>query len=94
MRLIDADKLKKHYSWWEDERQKLFDEIIDRQQTVDAVPVVRCRDCMWYGIEELKSDGTPDMRYKPTFCFLHRTGIDADGYCSFGKEDRGYENRV
>lgn len=40
MRLIDADKLKKHYAWWEDDRQKLFDEIVNQQPTVDAVPVI------------------------------------------------------
>lgn len=39
MRLINADALKKHYAWWEDEKQKLFDSIIDQQPTVDAVPV-------------------------------------------------------
>lgn len=39
MRLIDADALKKHYAWWKDDRQKLFDSIVDSQPTVDAVPV-------------------------------------------------------
>lgn len=39
MRLIDADALKKHYAWWEDDKQKLFDSIVDQQPTVDAVPV-------------------------------------------------------
>ena len=38
-RLIDADDLKKHYAWWEDDKQKLFDSIVDRQPTIDAVPV-------------------------------------------------------
>ena len=45
-RLIDADKLKNHYSWWEggsremtmDEAKKTFDTIVDVQPTVDAVP--------------------------------------------------------
>ena len=43
MRLIDADKLKKHYSWWKGqnkqfEHQKaIFDTIIDLQKTVDPV---------------------------------------------------------
>ena len=27
MRLIDADKLKQHYAWWNDERKELFDAI-------------------------------------------------------------------
>jgi len=39
MRIIDADALKKHYAWWEDDKQKLFDSIVDQQPTVDAVPV-------------------------------------------------------
>lgn len=47
MRLIDADALKKHYAWWEDDKQKLFDSIVDQQPTVDAVPVIRCKDCKW-----------------------------------------------
>ena len=58
-RLIDADKLKQHYSWWggligDDyvselvEQKKVFDTIIDVQPTVDAVEVVRCKDCKWW----------------------------------------------
>lgn len=46
-RYIDADALKKHYAWWEDDKQKLFDSIVDSQPTVDAVPVIRCKDCKW-----------------------------------------------
>ena len=40
-RLIDAEKLKKHYAWWEDdERRTLFDQIVDAQPTVEAEPVL------------------------------------------------------
>lgn len=39
MKLINAEKLKRHYAWWEDDRQKLFDEIVDQQKAVDAIPV-------------------------------------------------------
>ena len=35
MRLIDADKLKQHYAWWNDERKELFDAIVDIQPTVE-----------------------------------------------------------
>lgn len=45
-RLIDADKLKQHYAWWENgtaemtlaEAKRNFDTIIDVQPTVDAEP--------------------------------------------------------
>ena len=36
MRLIDADKLKAHYAWWNDEQKEIFDSIIDQQPTVDT----------------------------------------------------------
>lgn len=43
-RLIDADKLKEHYSWWDggsqemtlDRAKQIFDTIIDVQRTVDT----------------------------------------------------------
>lgn len=72
MRIIDADLLKKHYAWWEDDRQKLFDSIVDSQPTVDAVPVIRCKDC----------------RFRNQFGFCHRwlwvsaPKMEDDEYCS------------
>ena len=47
MRPIDADKLKKHYSWWKggtremtmDEAKNDFDTIVDLQPTVEAEPI-------------------------------------------------------
>ena len=39
-RLIDADKLKNHYAWWDNEDKKIFDDIVDLQPTaydVDSV---------------------------------------------------------
>ena len=41
MRYIDADKLKAHYAWWQNEEQKTFDEIVDAQQTADVRENVR-----------------------------------------------------
>lgn len=42
-KLIDADKLKAHYAWWDNEDKKIFDTIIDLQPEA----VVRCKDCEW-----------------------------------------------
>lgn len=60
MRLIDADALKKsvpntHVDIFENCRNcELLDdeqveELIDNAPTIDAVPVVRCKDCFLYG---------------------------------------------
>lgn len=46
MRLIDVDKLERQEYWG---NERCFDyvdaEDIDNAPTVDAVPVVRCKDC-------------------------------------------------
>jgi hypothetical protein len=51
MRLIDADKLERQEYWG---NERCFDyvdaEDIDNAPTVDAVPVVRCKDCKHYDI--------------------------------------------
>ena len=48
MRLIDADKLERQEYWG---NERCFDyvdaEDIDNAPTVDAVEVVRCKDCIW-----------------------------------------------
>lgn len=53
MRLIDADKLKTHYAWWDDfdhlrETKKDFDTIIDLQPTVEAEPNTAIETVNWY----------------------------------------------
>ena len=69
MRLIDADALKKNYAWWEDDRQKLFDSIVDQQPTVDAVQVIRCKECKWYEFDIKMHCGLPHgVRSKDDYC--------------------------
>lgn len=50
MRLIDADALKIHnvspcYGYYID---GVTDGDIEDAPTIDAVPVIRCKDCKWY----------------------------------------------
>lgn len=72
-RLIDADKARKEATI------DLVVHLLDRQPTIDAVPVVRCKDCLWYKAE----DGCP----------LKESGYFKDGkmlpfendFCSWGE---------
>ena len=56
-RLIYAEKLKAHYAWWANgsEMDKLykaiFDSIINLHPTVEAVEVVRCKECKHRDVE-------------------------------------------
>lgn len=57
MRLIDADKLKAHYSWWKgggremtmDEAKRDFDTIVDLQPTVEP------KHGRWIYFEEIRA---------------------------------------
>ena len=50
--------------------------------TADVVEVVRCKDCKWYGIDELKKDGSLDRRYKPSVCYLYREHHEESWFCA------------
>lgn len=79
MRLIDADKLVDML--YDNEFAALcpLDEVsgvIDACPTVDAVPVVRCRECKYYKPDEFECgcDFAGGLPY-----------VKADDFCSFGK---------
>ncbi len=77
MRLIDADALKekytmviKSYSGGIMERPAVLLETIDKAPTIDAVSVVRCKECIYW---------------KNTLCQAWHRVIPKDGYCSIGE---------
>ncbi len=89
VRLIDADALKAKFPVIEKIAEDLWygaaiRVAIDRAPTVDAVEVVRCKDCKksqkWknaFGAEGLK-------------CYLLCADIDPDDFCSYGeRKDNG-----
>lgn len=51
--------------------------------------LVRCRDCMWYEIYQLKKDGTDDRRYKPSYCVNLSDWTRPDWFCADGERKRG-----
>lgn len=51
----------------------------------DVRPVVLCRDCKWYQIDELKKDGTEDKRYKPSVCVLAKQRREPNHFCADGE---------
>ena len=51
MRIIDADaaiKWVEENECYTDKFKRIMEGVIDQQPTVDAVPVVRCKDCIKY----------------------------------------------
>ena len=101
-RLIDADKLKQHYAWWEngtaemtlDETKKTFDTIIDVQPTVDIDAITESHEKIGYdkgfrdGYAQATVDAVEVVRCKDCrkWCICHHSD---DYYCADGerKED-------
>ena len=92
MRLIDADKIRYAKDWVVTDRiskvggynakaiYRVTKEEIDAMPTVDAVEVVRCKDCKWYGYYSCEMGGNNWMRDGNGFCDRgERKDGDADG---------------
>lgn len=86
--MIDADALLEKA--WDAENGFGWEKVVSIKDvadapTIDAVPVVRCKDCKWYEIAQLKQDGTDDRRYKPSYCTLLRHSFKPDYFCADGQ---------
>lgn len=57
--------------------------VTDDGECITVGELIRCKDCDLYGIYEMKKDGSVDMRYKPSWCFLWRASMKAKDYCSY-----------
>lgn len=79
MRLIDADKLLEHLYNKQTERCDVALEIAEFP-TVDAVPVVRCKDCKY--AERLKCGSLACV-------FLDNPSIPEDYFCADGERRSG-----
>ena len=86
-RYIDADHLKKSvvglancYSGFSDTYDKsCIIGLIDEEPTVDAVPVVRCKDCKWLDYYDTREG-------KEYLCCREGFPVDLNDFCSWGKK--------
>lgn len=88
-RLIDARQIR--YSWMIDADGEEHDgvtlqSIIDKMPTVDAVEIVRCKDCEYH--EERNLHGV--VRYDCKLAF-YPFALKADDYCSNGKRKERFD---
>ena len=86
MRLIDADEAIINFGFeWDDippTREK-FVRFLKKQPTVDAVPVVRCRECKYH-------EDTSVTEYEHC-CLLSKT-VRYNDFCSYGERKEGADN--
>lgn len=85
MRLINVDKLPFTEPQNSDYKYGWNDALwaVKEMPTIDAVPVVRCRECWAYGRDSELAKAeylNPDE-----YCGLMRCEFPPDGYCSYGR---------
>ena len=97
MRLIDADSAKLSVSDYKIFRCQLgglmdVAEFIDDQPTIDAVPVVRCRECQhWKPTGSKAGNSFSDMEYIGGCEFTKYCRRESD-FCSYGERKEGADN--
>ena len=89
-RLIDADALWRKFEnepWYDNEdRDEIALQLVDDAPTVDAVPVVRCRECVGRPFWEEDHNGVP-------VCLLSGLYVRSeDDFCSCGERKDGGGN--
>ena len=86
MRLIDADAMKRVYqevlcshvacidcSLFMDDKYCRFETMLSEAPTINAIPVVRCRECRPYN------------KPKTGWCEVHLDREHMDDFCSYGE---------
>lgn len=90
MRLIDVDELKgKAFATPDDGEHFVYCQDIDEAPTVDAVPVIRCRECkFWepYGIKGFRNARGP-LEWCGGCMMCRGSRVESD-FCSFGKRKK------
>jgi len=86
MRLIDADVASR---WMEQNEAYMDAEILRAIPTVDAVPVVRCKDCKYAYINSFSAASGVAL------CSSSAKVMQQDDFCSYGeRKDGGADNGV
>lgn len=62
--------------------------VLETAQTVDAVPVVRCRECKWYQIRRW-NDTKAEYDCRKTNALLD---VSPEDFCSYGERKDGDGN--
>lgn len=100
MRLIDADEFEDALENTEYDispayepdgySHKLICEVLEETPTVDAVPVVRCRDCIEF--EEIGKHPTNNGETPFGYCYhwqyeqgMSPNEVDGNDFCSYGR---------
>ena len=96
MRLIDAEDTKKLA------QEHLIDPyhiisvcaVIDKAETADVAPVVRCRECKHWKPGDFMAGDDIDHMYRGGGCPIRRFAVYENDFCSEGERRESNENQT
>ena len=84
MRLIDADALKKQYIETDKWGMVILIHDVVNAPTIDAEPVVRCKECDSY-VEVAWRFDNEGKKKECHCCVAHSIPVQPNDYCSYGE---------
>jgi len=86
-RAAAIEYLMTNMGWRDEAGYKVITDLFNGIPAVDAVPVVRCRDCKYYAINRLTKAYEPDKRFNPSVCIIGEFARPRkpDWYCADGE---------
>ena len=98
MRLIDADEVRRRLHEALDMQDLylpyVFEELLDDAPTIDAEPVVHCKDCKY---SKMMGDTWGDChnpRFGDGWANYPPPSVNEDGYCAWGEKLEKEENET
>lgn len=88
MRLIDADDAKRTYTkdmFDTEEDFERVNDVLNYAPTVDAVSVVRCKDCKMWGKQNIFEHSDTGRMRRGGYCICSRFTRYEDDFCSYGE---------
>ena len=93
MRTIDVDEAIINFGFERDDippTREEFVRFLKKQPTVDAVEVVRCKDCKYYCQDKINGVicRHPELDFDIE-CYDHWINTNPDDFCSYGERKEG-----
>jgi len=97
-RLIDADDLKDlmfvAFMSYERGFINMLENIINDCPTIDAIEVVRCKDCKYGAQGYIQNKDNSTTLLDEYLCIKHNKIVEPDDFCSYGERRESDDARV
>lgn len=82
-------EIRSNYNCFDETEEPYYRALSEAIQLASVQPeIIRCKDCKYYEIAQIKKDGTDDKRYKPSICVKWKYGKSRKPDCFCADAER------